>query len=518
MADAVTPNASQVNPVVIFDNVKYDVIAGPDDATPLVQLVRTAALQTIEVDKLVSNLKRTDDLLFIAACGVAGLMHPTTQQALSAQVMGLQYKLRTNTGEIGSALLSFGESARNMLSVLRGALKDLYSLHEADAVTRLARCESVATEMAHSAGKIEGNFQSLAEEAAAVLRLTSETRNLHRHERPAAQQGQRDINARDESIKATRAALEQQMRRVQTLHQEAKAAQATADGRVSSQSMVSHLAMAFGGGIAAEPALTMESLKAGSELGAALAETRTNYPVRNEEETKAPTQDARPLTEEAKKKDAATAKQTYEDETASPGRSAALDAYAATAASYAQEKFKYLDMLMDLQEQEREALNAMAHNALELGAAKDNEEVEDAAVVSLHHAVVTLNQIVVILAERKRILTQMATECARLAKVDLRTVIEEHMKRSREHRIVAYNEPGFQVQLLVVAAQWRALQLVASAFRSAIQTAYAKMGETYTKNPTIEEARQLVPILGTALAQEVTVEISSLNERSGREW
>ena len=374
--------------------------------------------------------------------------------------MGLQYKLRTNTGEIGSALLSFGESARNMLSVLRGALKDLYSLHEADAVTRLARCESVATEMAHSAGKIEGNFQSLAEEAAAVLRLTSETRNLHRHERPAAQQGQRDINARDESIKATRAALEQQMRRVQTLHQEAKAAQATADGRVSSQSMVSHLAMAFGGGITAEPALTMESLKAGSELGAALAETRTNYPVRNEEETKAPTQDARPLTEEAKKKDAATAKQTYEDETASPGRSAALDAYAATAASYAQEKFKYLDMLMDLQEQEREALNAMAHNALELGAAKDNEEVEDAAVVSLHHAVVTLNQIVVILAERKRILTQMATECARLAKVDLRTVIEGHMKRSREHRIVAYNEPGFQVQLLVVAAQWRALQLV----------------------------------------------------------
>ena len=55
MADAVTPNASQVNPVVIFDNVKYDVIAGPDDATPLVQLVRTAALQTIEVDKLVKQ-------------------------------------------------------------------------------------------------------------------------------------------------------------------------------------------------------------------------------------------------------------------------------------------------------------------------------------------------------------------------------------------------------------------------------------------------------------------------------
>jgi hypothetical protein len=109
-----------------------------------------AVSQTLQINKLVNHLNRTDDLLYIAACGVAGLMHPTTQQALSAQVMGLQYKLRKNTGEMESALLSLGESAQNILSILRGAFSDLYSLHEADAFTRLASCESVAAKMAEN--------------------------------------------------------------------------------------------------------------------------------------------------------------------------------------------------------------------------------------------------------------------------------------------------------------------------------------------------------------------------------
>jgi len=527
MPETAGAGVGQANSVVVFDTVEYDVIAGPDDATPLVQLVRTAVLQALDIDRLVNHLNRTDDLLYIAACGVAGFVNPKTSGSLSTQVMGLQYKLRTNTGEMGSALLSLGESTRSMLSVVRAAFKDLYSLHEADAVTRLARCESVATKMAESAGKLEGNFQSLVEAAGEVLRLTSETCNLHKQERLPTQQLQLDINAWVESIKAKRAALELQMRKVQALREEAKAGQVTADERVFAQAIVSHIAMAFGGGIPGGLALKMASLKVGSELAAALAETRTIYPVQKEKETETPTEDARRLTEEARKK-------AYKDETVATARGAAAEpvgagladasssaenaasACAATAATYAKEKAKYLDMLMDLQKQEREALDAMAQNALELGSAKDKEEVEEAAVVSLHHAVATLKQIVVILAEHKWIWTQMAMDCARLAQADLRTDIEGCMQRSREERIEAYTEPGFQVHMLAMAAQWHALQLVAMEYRSAIQTAYVKMGETYTKNPTIEEARQLAPVLGTALAQKVAAEIRLLDERTGQ--
>jgi hypothetical protein len=525
MSEAATPGADQANAAVVIDNVKYDVIAGPDDATPLVQLARTAVSQTLQIDKLVHHLSRSDDLLYVAACGVAGLTHPTTQQALGAQVMGLQYKLRMNTGEIASAMLVLGESARNMLSILRGALKDLYSLHEADAITRLARCEAVATRMAESAGKLEGNFQRLVEEAVAVLRLTSETCNVNEQEGIHAQQRQLDIKAMDESIKAKQAELELQMRKVQTLHEEAKAAQATADEGLFTQMTLGHIGTAFGGWIPASSALRVVSLEVGSELVAALGEARARYGA-GEEETAMSTAESRLLNEEARKeKDAETASpatvataESLRGGLASVSGSAegTASAWAASAAIHAGEKSKYLDMLMDLQELKREAMHAMVQNAGELGSVEDKEEAKGAAVASLNHAAATLRQIVAILAEHKRIWTQMAMDSARFAQGDLRTNIEGWMQKSRVKRIEAYTERGFQVHMLAVAAQWHVLHVIANEYRSAIQTAYVKMGETYRKNPTIDEARRLAPILGTALAEEVAAEIRVLGERIGQ--
>jgi hypothetical protein len=161
---------------------------------------------------------------------------------------------------------------------------------------------------------------------------------------------------------------------------------------------------------------------------------------------------------------------------------------------------------------EREALDAMTGHALRLGAARDNEELEAAAVASLRHAVVTLQQIVVVLAGHAQLWSQVGMDYARLAQADLRTNIEACMQRSPAERIEAYSEPGFQAYMLSMAAQWRALQLIADEYRSAIQTTYTRMGRTYTNNPTIEEARQLAPVLATALAQRVVAP----NERAGR--
>jgi hypothetical protein len=70
---------------------------------------------------------------------------------LSAEVMALQFELRKNIGRLPSEALRFGESARNLLAILRGAVRDLYSLHEADALARLSRCEPIAQEMAATA-------------------------------------------------------------------------------------------------------------------------------------------------------------------------------------------------------------------------------------------------------------------------------------------------------------------------------------------------------------------------------
>lgn len=472
MSGTLTSAADQANPVVVFDGVKYDVIAAPEDVSPLVRSVRTGVLQTLDIDRLVNHLDRTNDLLHIAACGVAGLVHPETGKSLSARVMGLQYKLRTRTGEIATALLSLGESARSMLATLRSALRDLYSLHEDDAVTRLMRCGPVALKMRESAGKLEADFQGLLEEAGAVLQLTSETYARRQHEGLSMQERHLEVKASVESIKTKRAALEIQMRELETLRQEMKAKRATADEGVLTPPVVRPIATAFGRGIGGGLSLDMASLEVGSELAAALAQEPSVY-------------------------------------------AAPKEALAGSAAAPSV-KGELIGSSRNPEDAEREALDAMTEHALRLGEARDNDALEEAAVVSLHHAVMTLQQIVVVLAEHKRLWSQVGMDYARLAQADLRTNVEECMQRARAERIEAYSEPGFQACMLSVAAQWHALQLIAAEYRSAIQTTYTKMGRTYAKNPTIEEARQLAPALGTALAQGVAAEIRLLNERTGK--
>lgn len=495
MLGTASSGADQANPVVVFDNVEYDVIAGPDDTTALVQSVRAAVLQSLQIDRLVYCLNRTDDLLYVAACGVAGLLHPPTQQAMSAEVMGLQYKLRAYTGEIGAALLCFAESARNMLLILRGAFKDLYSLHEDDALARLARCEGITTKLAESVGKLEGIFQALVEEAGPVLRLAAETYNLRRKERLPAQRRQIDINARYENIRAKRAELDMQMKKVQTLYEEAQTGQATTDDETPAQTFAGLMTRAVGGGIRGGLAFEMAALKAGSELAAAMAEMRTVSAQKVDEfETRAA--ERRPSTHDTKKEIDAEAVNKEEDQTRSTS-------WGIAAENYAKEKSGYLQMLKDLQKLEREALDAMAQDALGMGSETGDEEVEEAAVVSLNHAVVTLKQIVAILAEQKQIWSQEATNCARLVQANLRADVQACMQRPRKERIEAYTQLGFQVHMLAAAAQWHALQLVAMEYRRAVQEAYVKMGQTYQKNPTIGEARSVALAVGTAIAEDV---------------
>src|SRR5215472_6467437 len=257
IADAPKANApiavvpKEPNRFFIVDKDKYDVVEGPSDATQLVLVAKENVLGELKIDKIVKNLNRTDDLLHIAACGVAGFVNPQTSKSLSAQVMDLQYKLRTNTGEMGSALLEFGESSKNMLPILRGAFKDLYSLYELDAVTRLQDCATVATGMAATSDRLKGTFQGLAMEAQLIAEDTTQTRDLHEKAREAAIARQNEIKRQDAALQATKAHLATQIPQVKGWYEEAKAAQNTADGRMFTLAIVGGVTKALGSAITA---------------------------------------------------------------------------------------------------------------------------------------------------------------------------------------------------------------------------------------------------------------------------
>lgn len=616
------PAPAQPSSLVVYDQVSYDVVDGPKDDTPLVQVARSQILQTIEIDKLVRNLSRTDNLLHIASCGVAGFINPETGKSLQSQVMGLQYKLRVNTGEMSTALQGFGESAGNMIPILRGAFKDLYSLYENDCISRLARCEAVATQMAATSDGLKNTFAGLADEAQKIAEDTTQTRDLREKSRLAAIARQKEIEAQNAETEELKKSLEAQIPQVKGWYEEAKAAQSTAEGRVFALAIVGSITKALGDGLAAGLQFKTAPVTAGTQLATALAskavkpgkkkdktdpktektsETLTAqaaYRVASDalklaqekydaaqKKTKAaqaafdklegPYKEAREAYEAAKKvkpkdekakKDEAAKKAKLEglegpyekaeaaldkaneaEEAASTALEAAQEkektakaakkeadkgataagvaqgltsagasaqdaaaSYSDIAANYAKEKTKYLDMMMDLQKQEREALGAIAKFAVQMKTQKDAEQLEQAAVESLHIAVGVLKSIVVILQDVTLFWTQMALACRQLADGELRTDIEIYRNRTREERIAEYSSPEFRLRMLLVAAQWHALRLVATEYRAATMKVHEELGVTYQQNPSIEQARVEAKALATKLDGEVQKEIQKV--------
>jgi len=194
----------------------------------------------------------------------------------------------------------------------------------------------------------------------------------------------------------------------------------------------------------------------------------------------------------------------------------AASAYAAIAANYAQEKAKYLNLLMDLQKQERETLSAIAGFAVQMQTERGNEQLEQAAVESLHIAVGVLKHVVTILQDVTQFWTQMAVACRALASGQLLTDIKIYMNRIPEERIKEYSDPKFQLRCLDVAAQWHALQLVASDYRTETMKVYKKLGEAYKENLPIHEARAKAKELAAELKKEVDKDIAASNEVTGQ--
>lgn len=620
---ATPPVVSPPSPVIVFDTMTYNVIEGPDDSSPLVQAAHAQILQTLEIDKLVRNLNRTDDLLHIAACGVAGFLNPESGKSLSAQVMNLQYKLRDKTGEMSSALLSFGEAAGRMIPILRGAFKDLYGFYEADCVGRLTGCEAVATSMATTAEDLKSTFRGLADEAQKIAEDTTQTRDLRRKAKEAAQARQKEIKADLEEKERLKASLAEQIPQVKGWYEEAKAAQNTADGRMFALAIVGSITKALGDGLAAGLQFKTAPVTAGTQLATAIvkntavkepdeknkktddkakatsetltaqaayrvakdaldqaeakltaAQTATKTAQGKLDKLEEPYIEARDAYEAARKKkpkdkkDEAAKKEAFEEleepykeaedavedaEAAEEAAQKAVDAakvkestakavmedaaakaplagvaeglrsagasaqemgasYADIAANYAKEKAKYLDMLMDLQKQEREALGAIAKFAVQMQTEKDTEQLEQAAVESLHIAVGVLKYVVVILQDVCQFWTQMAAACRRLASADLRTDIEVYMRRTKEERVKEYSAEDFKLRMLAVAAQWRALKRVATEYRAATMQVFDKLGVTYRDNLPIEQARAEAKRLAQLLDKDVKDEIKKTDD------
>lgn len=600
---------------LVVDGAHYDVVEGPPPGSKAVLAARAEVMQNLDLASLLLDLERTNDMLYVASCGVAG---SRKDASLSGKIASLQYKLLTACSDAMLAMGSFRESAGAVLVALRSGLRFLYTdpPREDRAITVLTRCEAHATAMAQVADGLAESFKGLANDAESTLEKTLDERDMEEQSRLAALQRKEELKALDEKAKALKVSLGEQMVKVQKLIDEAKAAQDKAENRAFGLAIVGNITSALGAGVAAFAAVKAAPLTLASNLANAAAANATRPPAAAPAPSPAatpaaaapagskPTPKPTPKPKPTLKTDTSEEDEEDEDddssatsqpkpaakptpaagkptprpaakaaETPGPARAsaplpkpAATDpkaassttpksapaaasdpkaaapaagdsktaaevaaavaagtaevaagnqkmaaSYDAIAERYAAEKTKYLDLLMQLQAEQRQALGSIAEYAEQMKIATNEEAVSASAVDSLQQAVAALKQIVGVLETAKIFWQMMAAACRRLAQQQIRDDIKLFMEDPPEERLAEYTRPAFKQSLLQLGARWYALQLIAEEYQAGVAEARECVKGTIGKAPSIEEARKLAPKLGEKLQLDIDKDLHELD-------
>jgi hypothetical protein len=187
--------------------------------------------------------------------------------------------------------------------------------------------------------------------------------------------------------------------------------------------------------------------------------------------------------------------------------------YAEIAKRAAEAKKQALDRLMKLQDQEREALVAIARYAESMALAAKDADGAKAAVASLQQAISALKQIVTILENAKLFWEMMARACETLGKSELRQDIEMYMGDKKKERIAEYSRDEFKAQLLLLTARWVALGVISAEYQDAIQKIRVKVQGKINASPTIEEARKIAPDLAKQLKLDIEKDLAELDKK-----
>ena len=256
--------------LTVGGNVTYDVVKGPAPGSAAVAAARREVLQNLDLGRILVDLERTNELLYVAACGVAGARKNTS---LSGKVARLHYGLLTSCSDAVTAMESFKTSAGTVLRALSQGFRFLYESppREERTIKVLTACGKQATAMAKTAGTLAAGFKALADDAEAVLESTLDERDMEEQERLAAIKRKADLKALDEKAKALKVSLAEQMEKVQKLADEARAAQTKAEDRAFGLAILGGLTSALSSGVQAFAAYKTAPLTAASTLAGAAA-------------------------------------------------------------------------------------------------------------------------------------------------------------------------------------------------------------------------------------------------------
>src|SRR6516164_4386698 len=241
MADIVQKSG----PEVVIEGTTYSMVVIPDASLALVTKQKDRVLRNLKLDKLISNLMRAGELLFLAYNGVAGYGE------LRAGVTKISDNLGVLTGDCEATMQAFERSANSILGNLRDCFKFLLQGKEQWAITWLGKASTAATEMATKADGLAVRFDELGNTAVETLGKTQIAQGQAEDAREKLKQDMADLEAKTAGAKRLAAELIESKANLQRLYEEAKAKAETAENRGFALSIVNAVMKPLGEGLGA---------------------------------------------------------------------------------------------------------------------------------------------------------------------------------------------------------------------------------------------------------------------------
>jgi chemotaxis protein histidine kinase CheA len=188
----------------------------PDEKSKLVEKKKKDVLNNLNLSELISGLKRSGSLLFLAYNGVAGFGE------LRKATNDLQDKLGVLCRDSELALDRFGRNTAVILGKLQQNFRFLVEGKEAIAIRFLAQCAETAATMATEATALARRFDGLADDTMVVCGNAQIQQGQTDAEKRKLDQDLVDLKAKDANARKLSTDLAEQRKKLQKLYDEAK--------------------------------------------------------------------------------------------------------------------------------------------------------------------------------------------------------------------------------------------------------------------------------------------------------
>jgi hypothetical protein len=234
-----------LNTKVTIDGEIFSLGEIPGEDSELVKSAKTSVLRNLDLDKLISGLERSADLLFLAYAGVSGFGE------LRAATNTLQDDLAKLCTEAEGALDEFRLKTVAVLNQLRLTFQWLTNGKENLALKFLAAVATTADKMAEDAEGLAKKFDELADRTREVCNKTEIQQGKTDQERRELQQKLNDLEAASVAAKKEAEALGELKAKMQELYEEAKQKAETAENRAFALAITSAILTPIATGVGA---------------------------------------------------------------------------------------------------------------------------------------------------------------------------------------------------------------------------------------------------------------------------